>query len=231
MPDPQTSLLGAAILQRLQRMPMSGYELKKRFASSLGFGWRAYDTQIYRELKALETAGLVAGRTDKGGRGPERRIFSMTEQGHVALLDWLESPLEDTWYKSELTLRIWSMDLIPPAALDDLLDGVEGATRSYLEQLDDRRAELRQRYGAPESASDGQGVGNQLILEFDAQVAQLKLAWIDRVRAVARLRTLLSEARRDSAGARARGRGRAPRTDLPGIPNKSDTHASASSRV
>jgi DNA-binding PadR family transcriptional regulator len=188
----QTSLLGAAILQRLERTPMSGYELKKRFSTSLGFGWRAYDTQIYRELKALESAGLVSGRADRGGRGPERRIFSLTEQGRKALAVWLASPLEDTWYKSELTLRIWSLDLIPLEVLDDLLDGVEQATQSYLPQLAERRAELRQRYGPPELASDPQGVGNQLILEFDAQVAQLKLAWIDRVRAVARLRALVN---------------------------------------
>ena len=58
------SLLGGAILQRLERTPMSGYELKKRFASSLGYGWRAYDTQIYRELKNLEQARLVEGRAE-----------------------------------------------------------------------------------------------------------------------------------------------------------------------
>src|SRR5687768_15357911 len=95
-----TSALGSAILQRLQRAPMSGYELKKRFASSVGFGWRAYDTQIYRELKALESAGLVAGRADRGGRGPERRIFSLTDSGQQALQAWLESPLEEPSHKS-----------------------------------------------------------------------------------------------------------------------------------
>ena len=193
MPSAQTSLLGAAILQRLQRTPMSGYELKKRFSSSLGFGWRAYDTQIYRELKALETAGLVRGRADRGGRGPERRVFSITAAGRDALLGWLESPLSDTWYKSELTLRVWSLDLIPLEALEDLLGGVEQATRVYLQQLANRRAELRERYGAPELTLEGPGVGNQLILEFDAQVAQLKLAWIDRVRAVARVRALMEQ--------------------------------------
>src|SRR5262245_35426264 len=91
MDSAPTSALGSAILQRLQRSPMSGYELKKRFASSVGFGWRAYDTQIYRELKALESAGLIAGRADRGGRGPERRIFALTELGYRALLEWLES--------------------------------------------------------------------------------------------------------------------------------------------
>jgi hypothetical protein len=34
-------------------------------------------------------------------------------------------------------------------------------------------------------------VGHQLILEFDVQMAQLKLAWIDRVRAVAKIRSIV----------------------------------------
>jgi PadR family transcriptional regulator AphA len=186
-----TSALGSAILQRLQRTPMSGYELKKRFASSVGFGWRAYDTQIYRELKALESAGLVAGRADRGGRGPERRIFSLTDSGQQALQAWLESPLEEPSHKSELNIRIWSMDLIPPERLEELLSSVERSTQEHLEQLTARRRELRDRFGPPEIASEPQGVGHQLILEFDVQMAQLKLAWIDRVRAVARIRSLM----------------------------------------
>jgi PadR family transcriptional regulator, regulatory protein AphA len=169
---------------------MSGYELKKRFASSVGFGWRAYDTQIYRELKSLESAGLVAGRADRGGRGPERRIFSLTESGHQALLAWLESPLVEPWHKSELNIRIWSMDLIPPDRLEELLGEVERSIQEYLDQLTARRKELRERFGPPDIASEPQGVGHQLILEFDVQMAQLKLAWIDRVRAVAKIRSL-----------------------------------------
>jgi DNA-binding PadR family transcriptional regulator len=191
MESAPTSALGSAILQRLQRSPMSGYELKKRFASSVGFGWRAYDTQIYRELKALESAGLIVGRADRGGRGPERRIFALTESGYDALLAWLESPLEEPWHKSELNIRIWSMDLIPPDRLEQLLDGVEESTQEHLDQLTARRRELRERFGPPEIAREAQGVGHQLILEFDVQMAQLKLAWIDRVRAVARIRSLV----------------------------------------
>jgi DNA-binding PadR family transcriptional regulator len=186
-----TSALGSAILQRVQRSPMSGYELKKRFASSVSFGWRAYDTQIYRELKALESAGLIVGRAERGGRGPERRIFTLTESGSQALLAWLESPVEEPWHKSELNIRIWSMDLIPPERLEQLLAGVEEATREHLDQLTARRLELREHFGPPEIASEPQGVGHQLILEFDVQMAQLKLAWIDRVHAVGKIRSLV----------------------------------------
>jgi hypothetical protein len=120
-------------------------------------------------------------------------VFSLTDAGRQALVAWLQRPLDETWSKSELTLRIWSMDLIPPDVLDAMLADVQRATQAYLRQVQQRRAELRERYGPPEVAPQAQGVGHQLILEFDSQVAELKLAWIDRVRAVARIRTLLEE--------------------------------------
>ena len=84
------SLLGNAILQRLRRSRMSGYELKKLFTTPLGYGWRAYDTQIYRELKVLERTGLICGANEDGRGGPQRRVYDLTPAGEAALARWLE---------------------------------------------------------------------------------------------------------------------------------------------
>jgi Transcriptional regulator PadR-like family len=59
----------------------SGYELKKLFTTTVGYGWRAYDTQLYRELKALERAGLMRGEDEAGRAGPQRRIYTVTVLG------------------------------------------------------------------------------------------------------------------------------------------------------
>jgi PadR family transcriptional regulator AphA len=194
-PSPRpVSLLGCAILQRLQRTPMSGYELKKRFASSLGFGWRAYDTQIYRELKSLEQAQLVRGWSEEGRAGPRRRVYAPTPAGLGALRAWLESPLADTWQKSELTLRVFSIDQMSVAAVEQLLGEIERETAERLERIVARRNELREKYGMPEMAEDGSYVGNLLVLEHDADYAQLRLRWIERVRAVMQIRARLHAA-------------------------------------
>ena len=67
------TILGHAILQLLSRNTASGYDLKGRFHGSVGHGWHAYDTQIYRELRSLEKEGFVAGRMAPGRSGPQRR--------------------------------------------------------------------------------------------------------------------------------------------------------------
>jgi DNA-binding PadR family transcriptional regulator len=187
------SLLGNAILQRLMRRRMSGYELKKLFTTPLGYGWRAYDTQIYRELKVLEQAGLVSGEDEEGRAGPQRRVYSVTPAGEDALLRWLQSPLDETGRKSELTMRVWSMDLMPLESLLELLASVREQTVTTLNRMTSRRDQLREEYGPPELVEDPQHVGRLLVLEQGIEEAQHKLRWLERVEAVARVRALLNE--------------------------------------
>lgn len=196
-PQTKPSLLGCAILQRLARSPMSGYELKKLFTTPVGYGWRAYDTQIYRELKALEQLGLIHGQVEPGRGGPQRRVYEPTLHGQRVLRQWLESPLDETSVKSELTTRVWSVDLFPRGALDKLVANVREQTQAQLEHMMGRRDELRTAFGPPETATDATVVGRLLVLEYEIEAAQMKLRWLERIEAVERVRELLVQ--RDDA--------------------------------
>jgi len=191
------NLLGSAILQRLTRRPMSGYDLKKLFTTPVGYGWHAWDTQIYRELKRLEQAGLVRGEAQEGRAGPQRRVYSVTPAGQLALANWLQSPLDEGGPKSELTMRIWSLDLIPPVALDGLLATVREQVTTQLEHMQGRYHELREAFGPAETVADPQHVGRLLVLENDIELNQLRLKWLERVATVARVRAVLDSDRRD----------------------------------
>ena len=174
---------------------MSGYELKKLFTSPLGYGWRAYDTQIYRELKALEQGGFVSAepQPETSSRGPQRRTFHVTPEGERAVRGWLVSPLDETGRKSELTMRIWSMDLMPADALLGLIGVVRQQTLSQLERMSARREQLRDAYGPPELVADAQHAGRLLVLEHDIEEAQHTLRWLERVETVARVHALLGD--------------------------------------
>lgn len=184
-------MLGCAILELLAREESSGYDLKKRFASSLAFGWHAHDSQIYPELKRLEKSGLVQARQESGSAGPPRRVYELTNAGWDALLDWLRSPLDDSHQKSELILRVWGADLIPPPRLNALLVEVEKQTRVDVLKMVTIRNRLLERYGPPEVASDGRQVGVMLCLEHDIQLLRAKLAWVERAQTVVQTRAAL----------------------------------------
>lgn len=197
-PEPNT--LGYAILQLLERAPLSGYDVKKQFASSLGYGWYAHDSQIYPQLKQLERLGFVHSHIEASSAGPERRVYAMTASGRAALVDWLQSPCDDSRQKSELMLRVWSQDLIPPDAFKTMLTDVEHQTRAHLRRMLAIRQKLLARYGPPEVAADPQIVGTMLCLEHDIQLARAKLTWLERAGTVVATRSALAGVPRPAAG-------------------------------
>lgn len=173
------SVLGHAILQLLSRNTASGYDLKKRFHSSIGHGWHAYDTQIYRELRSLEENGYVVGETAKGVGGPQRRLYSITDKGADSVVAWLTSPVDVGKTKDEFALRTWTADLFPE---ESFADYVSSARDQWAEQLVHIKMSLRiltEEYG-PETESPDHVVGRQLAIEFSQALTEAKIQWADQ---------------------------------------------------
>jgi PadR family transcriptional regulator AphA len=182
------SVLGCAILQLLSREASSGYDLKKRFSESVGRGWHAYDTQIYRELKTLEALELVSGERVKGGAGPQRRVYTITDDGLAALRAWLASPVDITKIKNEFVLRIWTADLFPPGELERMLLLIQDQLESTLAREVAVRDRLVDQFGPPEVTDDESAFGRMLCVEHDIAVARTRLLWVERALTVARIR-------------------------------------------
>ena len=64
-----------ALLALLRVGPLSGYDLQKQFSLSVGHVWHAPDSQIYPELRKMETEGLIEGEDQpRGQRGHAARV-------------------------------------------------------------------------------------------------------------------------------------------------------------
>jgi PadR family transcriptional regulator AphA len=83
--------LDYAILGFLNYQPMSGYDLKKAFDGSVRHFWYADQSQIYRTLNRLYQGKLVDRTVVEGEDHPDRKVYSITEQGRQALRQWLLS--------------------------------------------------------------------------------------------------------------------------------------------
>lgn len=83
-----------ALLAILRVGPLSGYDLAKQFAQSVGHVWHAPDSQIYPELRKMENEGLVEGEEQARGERGRRRLYHVTPEGDAAFLDWMGTPLE-----------------------------------------------------------------------------------------------------------------------------------------
>lgn len=109
--------LAHAILVCLADAPMSGYELAKRFDSSVGFFWHANHQQIYRELGAMSHKQLVSGETVTQSARPNKTVFSITKLGRAELTAWSRQQSEPAAIKEELLLKFYALEKVDVPAL------------------------------------------------------------------------------------------------------------------
>lgn len=108
-----------AILGLLTLKPMTGYELKTVFDSSINYFWTAQLSQIYRDLGTLEKKDYVSSRVEEQKGRPDKRIYSITSKGDQAFQTWLNDfPKQlSTAIRDDICLRTFFGSRIP---LDEL---------------------------------------------------------------------------------------------------------------
>jgi DNA-binding PadR family transcriptional regulator len=103
---------------------LTGSDLKEWADWSIGFFyWSPSVSQVYAELKKLETQGFVTFRdvAEPGARG--RRLYSITETGLAAVTEWSSSaPVDVPVLKHGVLLRMWMGHLHEPDQLKSILE-------------------------------------------------------------------------------------------------------------
>jgi DNA-binding PadR family transcriptional regulator len=87
-------LVQPAMLAILAGGPLHGYELTRRIGEIPGFLNTAPDfSGVYRQLKALESRGIVASDWNESGGNRTKRTFTLTEDGDRCLEHWHDTLL------------------------------------------------------------------------------------------------------------------------------------------
>ena len=86
--------------------PLSGYDIKRLFDHMLSAMWAAAQSQIYKELRRMKELGWVEMEREEQESRPDRKIYSITEQGRVALNKWHAQPAEVFQLRDELLLKV-----------------------------------------------------------------------------------------------------------------------------
>jgi DNA-binding PadR family transcriptional regulator len=118
-----------AVLGLLSSGPASGYDLLKRFEISLANVWPATQSQLYSELNRMADTALVKVAAE-GPRG--RKEYAITDSGIAELRRWMIKVEPERVRRSDMLLRVFFLDLIPPAeAIAYLHRQVEFASSRY----------------------------------------------------------------------------------------------------
>jgi DNA-binding PadR family transcriptional regulator len=133
------SLLGFALLGLLFEQPMSGYDLRKIFASTAMGTFSDSPGAIYPALGRLAKRGLVRGTVEESTSLRKRRVFKVTAKGAAALKAWLKRPVmrDDVVRRiDELMLRFAFMDeALGAARTTDFLREYAGQLAEYIPSL------------------------------------------------------------------------------------------------
>ncbi|MDP4146866.1 MAG: PadR family transcriptional regulator [Bacillota bacterium] len=96
-----------ALLGFLQYTPLSGYDLKKTFDTTVNHFWPADQSQIYRTLNKLTTEGLIDMELVIQKDKPNSKIYHITKKGEEEFLDWLKSPINMATPRIPLLVQIY----------------------------------------------------------------------------------------------------------------------------
>jgi len=97
--------------------PLSGYDIKRLFDHTLSAMWGAAQSQIYKELRRMKELGWVEMEREEQEARPDRKIYSITDQGHEALRKWQAQPPEVFQLRDELLLKVLFGSFATPADL------------------------------------------------------------------------------------------------------------------
>lgn len=93
--------LSYGLLGLLASDSCSGYDLMLRIQPF----WPAKHSQIYPLLAKLEREGLVQFVRIEQRDKPDKKVYSITEQGKSVVLDWLGEPPAEQMTRDELSLK------------------------------------------------------------------------------------------------------------------------------
>ena len=98
--------------------PMTGYELKQFFDSSVQHFWNAELSQIYPTLKALEEAAFVDKRVEVQESRPNRKIYAITDTGREEFARWVRVPQAPADLRDPFLIKLFFGSDVP---MEDIL--------------------------------------------------------------------------------------------------------------
>lgn len=173
-----------AVLAALLDGEASGYDLAKGFDASVANFWMATPQQLYRELERMAADGLVRARVVEQERRPNKRLFSLTEEGREALRAFTASPARPTAIRDELMVKVQAADAGEPQAVRASVAELLEWARAKVARYERLRLGLLDGRSEEEHLASAERVGPYLTLMRGLAFERENIAWAERALAV-----------------------------------------------
>jgi DNA-binding PadR family transcriptional regulator len=168
-----------AILGFLNYSPETGYDLKKEFDLSVRHFWPADQSQIYRTLSRLADKGWVSMTVVKQADRPDRKVYSITEEGKTELHRWLGSSLPVSEHRNAELIQVFFAGQLSDAQILEIFESEAKKVLAVLDgysRIPNQTQHYVEKVGSPREAYFW-----YLTLECGLQLFQAQLAWLESV--------------------------------------------------
>ncbi|MFF1839366.1 PadR family transcriptional regulator [Streptomyces sp. NPDC058231] len=169
-----------AVLAALLDGEASGYDLAKDFDASVANFWMATPQQLYRELDRMESDGLIEARLVRQERRPDKRLFSLTEAGRVALHEFTTELPRPTAIRDELMVKVHAVDEGDPDAVRAAVLERLAWARAKLARYDRLRARLLDGRTEQEFLAGAERIGPYLTLMRGRAFERENITWAEQ---------------------------------------------------
>jgi len=170
--------LAYGLLSLLSSEPVSGYDLTAR----IKMFWHTNHSAVYPILTELEDLGYVSYELVLQTGKPDKKIYSLTQEGKKILKNWLTKELDPALKKDELTMRCFSLRLLDQDELEELLKQIEARCIKKLERHKKSLEDLCKKNPEGFKNLKSPKIGSFLLLHKGIQETQLELNWCQWIR-------------------------------------------------
>ena len=135
------------ILAGLIRKPRSGYDLTRWMERETSHFFVIGHSSIYPALARMEREGLVRHEVVPSDRGPERKVYSITEAGREALLAWADEPPTERHMRDEHMVKTLCYPYMPKEHALARLEEEKARHEEKLAQYEEYERQLEDLFG------------------------------------------------------------------------------------
>ncbi|MDQ0208665.1 PadR family transcriptional regulator [Alkalicoccobacillus murimartini] len=159
-----------ALLGIISKKPATGYDVVRIFKEQMVYFWNSTHSQIYTELHKMETKGLIHHELVIQHTSPNKKIYSLTDQGRKDLVQWaIEQPLKPAKIKDEFLIKTAAFNVLTVQDMIKLIDDVIERENKVLEMTNS----WREHYINQEEND----LGTMLTIEYGIRYSKMYLDW------------------------------------------------------
>ncbi len=172
-------MLRHGILGLLSYGDMTGYQLMEVFRDSLNYFWTVQTSQLYRELQKLKELGWVSDTPVEQTGKPDKRIFSLTDEGRAELESWLAEPFEDRARRIPLLMRVFFSGELPADGNIAFFRAVAAQGEAFAKAMD-QPAERAGLYAGAIKDAEYKKLYWDMTIDFGRMYAEMLREWSEK---------------------------------------------------